>query len=105
MGSWEITIICLVSVIALSMLIFAFCAIAVAIGIIRLSHSVKSQFDPLLHALHRIGRCVDDETEYLDESEQRYGPSQGNDLLSTIVEITKWAAIGGTLFSKFRKRR
>ncbi len=105
MSAWEITTICLLSVIAFGMLTFALCMIGIATGVIKLLHAVKHKLDPLLHTVDRVGRCVDDETEYLDEADRKYGPAQTHDWVSTLVEVTKWASVGAALFSKFRKRR
>ena len=107
MSGWEITIVCLIAFIALSLFILCLFAVVALISIAKTSNVVREKvkaIDPLLHVINRIGRCVDDETEYLDRSQARFGYQKGNDWVSTLVDVAKWATIGGTIFSKFRKR-
>lgn len=108
MSGWEITILCLIAFIAFCFLLLTLFTVVTLVAIAKTALAVRRKLhaiDPLLHVVNRIGKRVDDETEFFDRYANQFGYQKGNDWVSTLIDIVKWTAIGGTLFSKFRKRR
>ncbi|MCH9609182.1 MAG: hypothetical protein S4CHLAM45_04040 [Chlamydiales bacterium] len=108
MSAWDISILCIVAVCALAFVILAGFAIQTLISVTKTTKAVRKRIhaiDPLLHILKRVGRSVDDEVEYLDSYARRFGYKRRGGGYDMLLDAVKWLTIGGSIISKFRKRR